>query len=88
MLKIRQISVEIPPENSPETVLKVVLFFFVCFPEPNNCVCRYEFFFKQGHILFTCIMSVIIPLILMSILYGFMATEARKHVSSLLSLPS
>ena len=48
--------------------------------ESYNGICRYELFEKQRHILVTCLLSVAIPLVIMGVLYGLMAIEARKQV--------
>jgi len=37
-------------------------------------------FEKQRHILLTSLLSVVIPLLIMGVLYGLMAIEARKQV--------
>jgi len=50
------------------------------YSESYNGVCRYELFEKERHILVTCLLSVVIPLIIMAVLYGLMAIEARKQV--------
>ena len=50
--------------------------------ESYNGICRYELFEKERHILLTCLLSVVIPLLVMGVLYGLMATEARKQVPS------
>jgi len=48
--------------------------------ESYNGICRYELFEKQRHILLTSLLSVVIPLLIMGVLYGLMAIEARKQV--------
>jgi len=48
--------------------------------ESYNGICRYELFEKERHILMTCLLSVVIPLVIMTVLYALMALEARKQV--------
>ena len=60
--------------------LFVSVYLFVYETEAYSRVCRYEYVQRDTDLLVTCLTSVFLPLLIMSVLYGFIIIEARKHV--------
>ena len=45
-------------------------------------ICKYEAILSYKHITFTAVVSYIIPIVIMTPMYGYMVKTARKHVRS------